>query len=293
MPEQVRVKIDLSKGRIMNKYNKKYDRTPRLRITLSFLLFTLLFYLFSLAESNATVRYVSKTGLSIPPYTSWETATDSIQKCINISVFGDTIYVANGVYQEQVVMIDGLSLIGAGTDSCWIDSRQLITMQNYKTIDMKDSCLVKGFYIRSSYNFGYGYGIWAVGQTGLITQNKFSEANRGIAVRASDIQVYKNHFFNIRGGVDVFTSNSIVRKNEIYILTDQAGEGISIMALADNYSPLIDSNVIMTIGDGIRKSLGASPTITNNFIFLVDNAPDGIISGSFSFLRNVPFINTS
>ncbi len=67
---------------------------------------------------NATIRFVSKTGSSIPPYITWETAADSIQKCINICVFGDTIYVANGVYEEQVVMIPGLSLIGAGTDSC-------------------------------------------------------------------------------------------------------------------------------------------------------------------------------
>ena len=67
---------------------------------------------------NATVRFVSKTGNSTPPYLTWETAADSIQKCINICVFGDTIYVANGVYEEQVVMIPGLSLIGAGTDSC-------------------------------------------------------------------------------------------------------------------------------------------------------------------------------
>ena len=68
---------------------------------------------------NATIRYVSKTGNSTPPYTTWETAADSIQKCINICVFGDTIYVANGVYQEQVVMIPGLALIGAGMDMCY------------------------------------------------------------------------------------------------------------------------------------------------------------------------------
>ena len=64
----------------------------------------------------ATVRYVSTTGSSTPPYTSWETASDSIQKCINICNFGDTVYVANGVYKEQVVMIPGLSLIGTGMD---------------------------------------------------------------------------------------------------------------------------------------------------------------------------------
>jgi len=165
--------------------------------TLSIILFTLSFYLLSLAESSATIRYVSKTGTNEYPYTSWFTAANEIMTAVSACVFGDTIYVANGVYEEQVVMIPGLSLIGSGTDSCWIDSRQLITMQNYKTIDMKDNCLVKGFYIRSSYNFDYGYGISAVGQTGLITQNKFSEANIGIELRNSNNKVYKNYFFNI------------------------------------------------------------------------------------------------
>src|SRR3972149_11870443 len=104
----------------MSKCNNKSYQTLFLLLTL--LIFLLTAYSLPL---NATIRYVSKTGLSIPPYITWETAADSIQKCINISVFGDTIYVANGVYEEQVVMIPGLSLIGAGTDSCIVDTRAL------------------------------------------------------------------------------------------------------------------------------------------------------------------------
>ena len=42
---------------------------------------------------SGEVRFVSKTGSSTPPYTSWATAADSIQKCINFSQSGDTIYV--------------------------------------------------------------------------------------------------------------------------------------------------------------------------------------------------------
>ena len=72
-------------------------------------------------EAQATIRYVSKTGTSTPPYTSWQTAADSIQKCINICVDGDTVYVANGIYKEQIIMVPGLSLIGAGMDSCVIN----------------------------------------------------------------------------------------------------------------------------------------------------------------------------
>ena len=95
-------------------------------------------------QLNATIRYVSKTGSSEPPYTTWLTAADSIQECINVSVFGDTIYVANGVYEEQVVMIPGLSLIGEGADSCWIDTRNIVTT-SFHAVEVVDSCLFKGF----------------------------------------------------------------------------------------------------------------------------------------------------
>ena len=87
------------------------------------LILLLTFLIFNCSLSIATIRYVSHEGSDTPPYLSWETAADSIMSAINISSFGDTIYVANGVYEEQVVMIPGLSLIGEGMDSCIIDSR--------------------------------------------------------------------------------------------------------------------------------------------------------------------------
>jgi hypothetical protein len=211
------------------------------------------------------VRYVSKTGLSLPPYTTWENAADSIQECINICVFGDTIYVANGVYQEQVVMIPGLSLIGAGTDSCIVDSRAFAPSGNV-TILMKDSCLIKGFYIRTSNNFDYGYGIYTMGQTGLITENKFSDSNAGVFLFDTKIAVYKNYLFNIRTGIIIANSNSIVRKNGIFTLAQQIGAGILIDAIFNYYQPIIDSNYIETKSRGIEKALNARPIIENNVI---------------------------
>ncbi len=84
----------------------------------------------------AEVRFVSKTGSSSPPYTSWATAADSIQKCINISQSGDTIYVANGTYKEYIRMIPNIALIGAGIDSCTIDTRGL-PMPEFKALVIK------------------------------------------------------------------------------------------------------------------------------------------------------------
>ena len=243
-------------GKVMN--NNYHYRTFHLLLTIIFLTAYCL-------QLNATVRFVSKTGSSTPPYITWETAADSIQKCINICVFGDTIYVANGVYEEQVVMIPGLSLIGAGMDSCVVDSRSF-PLTNNRTILMKDSCLVTGFYIRTSNNFDYGNGIRAEGQGGLVSLNKLSNSNSGIYVYNSNTTIYKNYCFNLRIGISIANSNSLVNKNDIFTLSEQIGSGISITAFSNNYKPTIDSNYIVTRTKGIDKSFGGRPIITNNEI---------------------------
>jgi hypothetical protein len=235
--------------------------------TLPFFLFTLFLLTAYSLQLNATIRYVSKTGLSIPPYITPETAADSIQKCINISVFGDTIYVANGVYEEQVVMIPGLSLIGAGLDSCIIDSRVFTTI-DFHTVDFKENCLIKGFYIKTSNNLDYGFGIYTQAQSGLITENRVSNANIGINLFGSSVKVYKNYCTNSRGSIFILNSNSIVSCNTISMVV-QSSEGIDVEAFTNNYSPVIDSNEIYNVYDtGIYKFFGARPTIKNNNIIL-------------------------
>jgi len=90
------------------------------------LLFTSL--LLFTALTIAQVRFVSKTSSSTPPYTSWETASDSIQKCINICNDGDTVVVANGTYRESLVISPAITLLGSGIDSCIIDGRGLASI---------------------------------------------------------------------------------------------------------------------------------------------------------------------
>jgi len=94
-----------------------------------------------------TIRYVSKTGSSIPPYTSRETASDSIQKCINICVNGDTIVVANGVYKETIVINRELTLLGSSMDSCIIDGTGLSNNEN-STVYISASSRISGLYIK-------------------------------------------------------------------------------------------------------------------------------------------------
>jgi hypothetical protein len=240
------------------------------------------FLIFNCSFLIATVRYVSKTGSSIPPYTTWETAADSIQKCINISVFGDTIYVANGVYQERVVMIPGLSLIGAGTDSCEINTQPFATTTSYRSVVVNDSCLFKGFKIVVANNTDFGGGISGTAINSLITENRITKAKYGIS-NGSDAIIYKNIIDNISTGMDIVNSNALIRNNSVYTDPNSGAaivSGIQIAAFTNTYTPIIDSNYIVAgRGQGIRKDLGASPTISNNYILLADGVPDGIRSG--------------
>ncbi len=230
---------------------------------------------------NATVRYVSKTGSSTPPYLTWETAADSIQECIDISIFGDTIYVANGVYEEQVIMIPGLSLIGAGADSCIIDTRILATTTSFRSVQVKDTCLFKGFKIIVANNSELGGGISGSAINSLITINRITKGKYGIE-NGSNATIYNNIVDNISSGIYLFNSNALVRNNLIY--TDPNSQsaiiaGIRIGAFDNSYNPLIDSNYIETFREGIRQSFGSDPIIKNNTIVLRHTSARGIQGG--------------
>ena len=76
----------------------------------------------------AVDRYVSLTGLNIPPYTSWANAATNIQPAVDISQNGDIVWLASGTYfpGTQIMITNDIRLIGAGAspadvtvDSLW------------------------------------------------------------------------------------------------------------------------------------------------------------------------------
>jgi hypothetical protein len=276
----------------MSNRNNKYYQTLLLTLTLLIVLLTA----YSL-PLNATIRFVSKTGSSEPPFLTWETAADSIQECINISVFGDTIYVANGVYQEQVVMIPGLSLIGSGTDSTIINTQSLANSQGFVAVEVQDSCILTGFHIIVYYNNDRGYGIAQVGNS-TVKNNKITSAARGIYCGWTGIStpiIYKNYVYNIQRGIHIYNSSPLVRENNIFPTENNAAPsiyGIWIQADNSNYRPIIDSNYIEA---GLRcvaieKSVGTRTTITNNEI-IMKGGSDGIFLHNYVSDSNWVFNN--
>lgn len=245
------------------------------KISLLFLLPSL-FLVFNFSFSNqtlATIRYVSKTGSSIPPYTSWATAADSIQKCINISQPGDTIYVANGVYKEKIVLTAGVSLIGSGIDSCIIDTRALIVSVLDNAIYMNQSSTLMNFTVLVYYDSTKAYGIKAVNNC-KIKHNKIIRC--GMAILCYELcEVEDNFIYSSDSGIYLSNSGAVVKRNVIV----GGSWCIDMNTPYTYYTPIIDSNFIDTYGSAISNSFGSKPTIRNNFIILRGRSSGGFSNG--------------
>jgi Periplasmic copper-binding protein (NosD) len=247
---------------LKNKF--KLGRT--LQLTLSFLIIHSALYI-----CNATIRYVSHEGSNTPPYTTWETAADSIMSAINISVFGDTIYVANGVYKEQVIMIPGLSLIGAGADSCVIDRRSLSVL--YAVI-LAESCVFSGFKLIIS-NDRNNIGIKSDSVNGIIESNKILNGHTSISLRQSSSSVRRNIIQNFEVGISLTNSESLIANNQLI----NVKRGILIDAFTGNYYPIVQDNVISCELRGVNIQFNSRPIIRNNIIFLNGDGANGYAGG--------------
>ena len=152
---------------------------------------------------------------------------------INISEFGDTIYVANGVYKEQVTMIPGLTLVGAGADSTVIDTRSLL-QSGFWALIMADSCVIRGFNIIVS-NSREASGIYSGYGNSIIEFNKIINTHTSIYISDSNTFASENILINVEIGIQLFNSNSDVKNNQI----TNVKRGILIDAFTGNYYPKI------------------------------------------------------
>ncbi|MFZ1519920.1 MAG: hypothetical protein WAU11_14150 [Ignavibacteriaceae bacterium] len=249
---------------------------------------------------------MSKTGTNTPPYTSWQTAADSIQKCINICVDGDTIYVANGVYKERIDMIPGLSLIGSGMDSCIVDTRQLA--EPYYSIRTFDSCYLNGIGIYCR-NVSEGWAVYILNST--IEFCKIQEADVGFLISTDQSKsaiAYKNIIFNVQDGIicegkPLITENIIsangfglisqILSNPIYlnniIMADPCYKGFSA---GFGIKSIFISNLIIGFGNTAIDAY-QNDSIFNNAIYGSNGKWDTGIAGANTVLFNNHIQNTN
>jgi len=124
------------------------------------------------ALSLADYHYVSHSGSDEYPYTSWETAADSIQEAVDAADPGDTVYVGSGVWSDVPCTLRAeMSLIGMGIDSTIIRSTNDINGFITLATRVAHGVYIEGFTIDGVDSDNGGQGIYAYGDTGLVATN--------------------------------------------------------------------------------------------------------------------------
>lgn len=217
--------------------------------------------------TQATVRFVSKTGSSTPPYTSWQTAADSIQKCINICIDGDTIYVANGIYKENLVINTAISLIGSSMDSTMIDGTGLTVI----TVEYVQHGIGGSFENFTILGKGFDQGVGILTVKNILVKNcRIKNDQGGISVINEGYQIENviitNVVLGVFGGCASINCNNVL-KNCVIVVPNNTSQGVSTGS--GNYE--ISNNIILYTGDanfesGIYVSAANKINITNNLI---------------------------
>ena len=214
----------------------------------------LLYFILSTCAAAATTRYVSTTGSSVPPYTTWATASDSIQKCINICNDGDTVIVANGIYKESLIINSAITLMGSGMDSCVIDGRGL----SANTIDCRNKINIIGFNI-------IGRGVSSVDEEGIVTHNYSINIKSCFISKCAD---------GIYFGKSSGTIDGVIMRD--------INTGVFTFCGSDTCKPVIKNSIIVlrnvfAADDGIINFYDGQPTILDNIIIGPrQNTPQGI-----------------
>ncbi len=260
---------------------------------MNYLKFTLLLltFIFLQVNINPTIRYV-KAGNPTPlsPYTSWATASDSIQKCIDISSSGDTIYVGNGVYKERVVLKSSQRFIGSGIDSCIIDTREVqIVNLNDRSVTAGDSCYISGFCIyTSTQRTGIGIFFWRIltlPLEGSIENNKIVSAVGGIYLHNTNVIARNNIIINCKYGVSYDIGQPKMYDN---FLLDIEGEGLNAGGggRATMVRNLIVSHENSQYFSGFNCSFTVQNLLTNNTIIALKQGSSGVDTFSDTVINN-------
>ncbi|PVX27594.1 MAG: hypothetical protein CW716_01470 [Candidatus Bathyarchaeum sp.] len=184
----------------------------------------------------------------------------SIQKAIDKASEGDTIYVLEGTYHENLVVNKSISLVGENVDTTIIDGKP---SEGYR-IPIKIQCdnvSVSGFKLL------YGYAGISVGEVKYcsISGNRIAGNQQGIhLIGASYSNVTENYCeqIGLSGAIRLSYSNyNLISGNYIKACT----EGIQIMQSSTNNT--VTENTIRNCEDvAIRLQYSDNNTVARNYV---------------------------
>ena len=192
---------------------------------------------------TATIHYVSHSGSSTPPYTSWETAADSIQKATDICLPGDTVLVANGVYYEALYINKTIHLIGSSMDSTIINNSQ------------SDSAYIVYFFENNSTSENFTFK----------GPGKHVSGFQGIYLRRANLVIKNCKIMDSFIGFAISSSSPQISNCIVY----NTNYGIFSQCIQDNCISHIFNNIIISqnsVAGVIVYNFGGSLTFYNNII---------------------------
>jgi hypothetical protein len=255
------------------------------------------------AETFAERRYVSKTGTSTQPYTSWETAADSIMKAMSLSIQGDTIIVGEGVFTEVVIFNRGVTLIGMGWESTVIKFPEGIS--NSGAVFLSDWTEISNLKIEGVGTEGYNRGIRGFRSDGqnlnfTIKYLKISNFFGGMSLAGSylpigdTLYVHDNVIDSCKVGIAVQVNNIVIKDN--FITASETALHLQIAS-----SSIVHDNVLISAPyfftffmkfTTIQEGFSNPAKIYNNrlsslFETYIDNNSWGIEAGPDTIKNNI------
>jgi len=196
----------------------------------------------------------------------------TISSALTVAGLGDTIYVAAGDYYEDIVLVNGASVLGAGADVTTIigsGTGSVVTADGVNSGTVFDGFTITGGWAT------YGGGMYLSGSS----------------LTVSNCIFYNNRATNNGGGMRLITSSSPVVTNCIFD-TNTAGFFGGGIACRTNSSPditnctIVNNTATGNSGGGIYVHT-SSPNITNNII-AGNTAPSG---GGIYVFSYTPYID--
>jgi parallel beta-helix repeat protein len=197
----------------------------------------------SIVRGSSTL-YVNETGS--------DGAFTSIQDAINASNDGDTVYVYNGTYYENVVVNRSINLNGEDRNSTIVNGggTGIVVYVTADWVNITSFTItngIYGLYLDSSSNNN-------------IINNNVSNNEYGIELHSSlnnnitDNNVYSNN----RDGLRLFSSNNNISGNDVY---SNIQDGIYLSASSNN---ITDNNVYSNNEHGIQLTSSSNNNIRGN-----------------------------
>jgi hypothetical protein len=237
------------------------------------ILFSILLFLVLSVQCFPTIRYV-KAGNPTPsyPYTSWVTASDSIQKVVDICQTGDTILIGTGVY-SQIVNSENfgrdLTILGVDVDNCIIDVSGFPREPLLKVFTFKDNLNVENLTFKTRSGTTHHIAIYTFGSTFVhntvnIKNVKFLGIfTQAIRVLNTSGSIQNCYFYAssvaINGPEWTNSPPMLISKNLFY----RVNHGIYA-----EYSTIIDNSFIDTFVEAVHFHpwFGKFTDVRNNFI---------------------------